>query len=56
VLLLITGLSWELWELYMGFTDIYKDQIDTIADLVNDTLVPIPVYLYSKNKICQKEN
>jgi hypothetical protein len=53
---LIIGLSWELWELYMGFTDVYKDQIDTMADLINDTLGAITVYLYSKNKICQKEN
>lgn len=53
---LIFGLSWELWELYMGFTNIYEDQIDTMADLINDTLGAIAVYLYSKNKICQKEN
>ena len=53
---LIVGLSWELWELFVGFTDAYKDQVDTIADLINDTLGAIAVYLYSKNKICQKEN
>ena len=53
---LIIGLSWELWELYMGFTNIYEDQVDTIADLINDTLGAIVVYLYSKNKICQMKN
>lgn len=53
---LIIGLSWELWELYMGFTNIYEDRIDTMADLINDTLGAITVYLYSKNKICQKKN
>ena len=53
---LIIGLGWELWELYMGFTNIYEHQIDTGADLINDTLGAIAVYLYSKNKICQKEN
>jgi len=53
---LIIGLSWELWELYMGFIDIYQDQIDTMADLFNDLLGATAVYLYSKNKICQKEN
>ncbi len=53
---LVVGLSWELWELFVGFTDAYKDQVDTIADLINDTLGATVVYLYSKNKICQKEN
>jgi hypothetical protein len=53
---LIIGLSWELWELFVGFTDAYTDQVDTIADLINDTLGAITVYLYSKNKICQQKN
>ena len=53
---IIIGLSWELWELYMGFTNIYEDQVDTAADLINDILGASAVYLYSKNKICQKEN
>ena len=53
---LIIGLSWELWELYVGFTNIYTDTIDTIADLFNDMLGATVVYLYIKNKICQKEN
>ena len=53
---LIIGLGWELWELYMGFADIYEDQFDTALDLIMDTLGAITVYLYSKDKICQKEN
>lgn len=55
-MVLIIGLSWELWELYMGLTNVYTDRIDTAKDLVDDTLGAIAAYLYSKNKICQKEN
>jgi hypothetical protein len=53
---IIVGLGWELWEIFMGFTDVKLDLIDTIADLINDTLGAITAYFYSKNKICQKEN
>lgn len=53
---LIIGLGWELWELYMGFADLFEDRFDTGLDLVMDTLGAISVYLYSKNKICQMES
>ena len=53
---LIIGLSWELWELFMGFSDIIEDKFDTILDLIMDALGAIAAYLYSKNKICQQKN
>lgn len=53
---LIIGLSWELWELYMGFADIFEDRFDTTLDLIMDTLGAIAAYLYSKDKICQKND
>jgi len=50
---LIVGLSWELWELYVGFTDIHLDKFDTILDLIMDFLGSLAVYFYSKDKICR---
>jgi len=35
---LVIGLGWELWELFIGFTDIIQDKADTIMDLVMDLI------------------
>lgn len=48
---LIVGLVWELWELFVGFTDVLQDRGDTILDLIMDTLGALCAYYYGKNKI-----
>ncbi len=53
---LIIGLSWELWEIYVGFIDIYVDGPDSFLDLITDVLGAIAAYLYSKEKIWKMEN
>ena len=35
---LVVGMGWELFEVFTGITDISKDLIDTIQDLICDTL------------------
>jgi hypothetical protein len=53
---LIIGLGWELWEIYVGFIDIYVDGPDSFLDLIMDVAGAVAVYLYSKEKICKMEN
>ena len=53
---LIIGLGWELWEIYVGFIDIYVDGPDSFLDLIMDVLGAIAAYLYSKEKIWKMEN
>ena len=48
---LVVGLAWELWELFVGLSDRLNDRADTIMDLVMDTLGGTVAFLYSKNKI-----
>lgn len=48
---LIVGLSWELWEIFVGFSDVLNDRGDTILDLIMDTLGGVVVYVYVNNKI-----
>lgn len=47
---LVVGLSWELWEIFVGFTNVLNDQTDTIIDVLMDTLGAIisVVYFYKK--------
>lgn len=33
---LVIGLGWELWEIFVGFTDVLSDKADTVLDLVMD--------------------
>lgn len=35
---LVVGMGWELFEVFTGLTDISKDLIDTIQDLICDTV------------------
>jgi uncharacterized membrane protein len=35
---LSVGLVWELWEIFIGFTDVLKDRADTILDLIMDLI------------------
>ena len=47
---LIVGMGWELWEIFVGFTSILKDQTDTIIDLIMDTVGALASIFYFKNK------
>jgi len=53
---LLVGLGWELWEVFVGFTDALEDQVDTYVDLVMDTLGGIAAYLYGKRFVCLTQN
>ncbi|HMO78978.1 MAG TPA: hypothetical protein PJ997_02235 [Candidatus Paceibacterota bacterium] len=43
---LIIGLSWELWEIFVGFTDVDLDMGDTILDIIMDVIGAIAAYYY----------
>lgn len=45
-LVLIVGLGWELWEIFVGFTDVFSDKSDTMMDLVMDTIGAVAAYIY----------
>lgn len=49
---LLIGLGWELWEIFVGFTDVITDQVDTMIDLVMDTLGGICAFAYGKRFVC----
>ena len=51
---LLIGLVWELWELFVGFSDVLEDQADTFLDLIMDTVGGIVAFTYGKKKIWQK--
>jgi hypothetical protein len=48
---LSVGLTWELWELFVGFSDVLEDRVDTIIDLIMDMLGAFSVFIYVKDKI-----
>ena len=48
---LIIGLVWELWEVFVQFTDLIKDGPDTILDLIMDFIGAVSVYFYVKGRI-----
>lgn len=31
---LVVALGWELWEIFVGFTNVLKDQADTVLDII----------------------
>ena len=51
---LVVGLTWELWEIFVGFTNTFKDLDDTIMDVVMDTIGALSAIYYSR-KILWKE-
>ncbi|MCB9805689.1 hypothetical protein H6775_00850 [Candidatus Nomurabacteria bacterium] len=53
---LIVGLIWELWEVFVGLTDVLKDQLDTISDIVMDMVGATLSFLYFKLKILKSNN
>jgi hypothetical protein len=52
---LIIGLTWELWEIFVGFTDVLSDLGDTILDVIMDLLGGGVAYLYSKKALWQEK-
>ena len=48
---LIVGLGWEVWELFVGFTDRFSELGDTILDVIMDTCGAFAAFYYSKEKI-----
>ena len=53
---LLVGLIWELWELFMGFSDVIEDKTDTVIDLIMDILGGTIAFIYAKKYIWKKEN
>lgn len=51
---LIIGLGWELWEVFMNFTDILEDRLDTAIDIVMDTIGGYFAFLYGKKHLWNK--
>lgn len=49
------GSIWELWEIFVGFTDPFTDVVDTISDLVMDTLGAMIAFIYYDKKLRAKE-
>jgi hypothetical protein len=43
---LVVGLTWELWELFVGFTDVLSDKADTVMDVVMDLIGGFAAILY----------
>lgn len=52
---LLVGLGWELWEVFVGFTDAVNDQVDTFVDLVMDIIGGCVAFLYGKQYIWKKK-
>lgn len=52
---LIVGLVWELWEVFVGLTNVLKDQVDTAIDIVMDLIGASAAFLYAKKKIWQNQ-
>jgi hypothetical protein len=53
---LVVGLGWELWEIFVGFTNTFRDLNDTIMDIVMDTVGAISAIYYSKKILWEKKN
>lgn len=52
---LVVGLAWELWEIFFGFTDILTDQVDTMIDVVMDSIGALFAFIYSKKYLWEQE-
>lgn len=48
---LVVGLGWELWELFLGWTDVLADRGDTILDVIMDTFGGVCAFLYASRHI-----
>lgn len=52
---LLIGLLWELWELFVGFSDVIEDQLDTFLDLTMDIIGGCVAFIYGKKYIWKKQ-
>ncbi len=48
---LVIGLAWELWEIFMGLTNVLRDQADTILDIIMDTLGGLAAIGYVRQRL-----
>jgi uncharacterized membrane protein YjdF len=55
VSVIAVGSIWELWEIFVGFTDPFTDVVDTISDLIMDTIGSIIGFIYYDKKLRSKE-
>ena len=53
---LVVGMAWELWELFLGWTDVLADQRDTMIDIAMDTLGGMIAYQYAQRFIWPTNN
>ncbi len=51
---MIIGLGWELWELFMEFSSILEDKVDTIIDLIMDFIGGYFAFLYANKYLWNK--
>ncbi len=49
------GSIWELWEIFVGFTDPFTDLVDTISDLIMDTIGSVIGFIYYDKKLKSKK-
>lgn len=52
---LIVGLGWELWELFVGFTDVIEDRVDTLIDIAMDFIGGYFAFLYAKKFLWKRD-
>jgi hypothetical protein len=52
---LSVGLGWELWEVFVGFTDTVKDLNDTIIDIIMDMIGSVFAIYYARKEIYGKQ-
>lgn len=55
VSVIAVGSIWELWEVFVGFTNPFTDLVDTISDLIMDTVGSIIGFIYYDKKLKSKE-
>lgn len=48
---LVVGLTWELWELFVGLSDQIADRSDTILDVVMDSIGGVVAFYYGNKKL-----
>lgn len=54
VSVIAVGSIWELWEIFVGFTDPFTDVLDTISDLIMDTIGSVIGFIYYDKKLKPK--
>lgn len=48
------GAIWELWEIFVGMTDPFTDTLDTISDLIMDTVGACIGFIYYDKRLKHK--